>query len=59
MIKLKLTVFSLQILGTKKIPKLNHDFLGKFIAENTREDEIMSENEEFIEFEEEEGQGSQ
>ncbi|MHA1940129.1 MAG: ubiquitin-like domain-containing protein [Candidatus Hodarchaeales archaeon] len=56
---MKLTVFSLQILETRKIPKLNHDFLGKFIAENTREDEIMSENEEFIEFEEEEGEEDQ
>ncbi|PWI47047.1 hypothetical protein CEE45_13820 [Candidatus Heimdallarchaeota archaeon B3_Heim] len=54
---MKLIVFSLQILRTGTPPKVKDKIFPEFITENTREAVIMSENEEFIEFEEEEEEG--
>lgn len=59
MITMKLIVFSLQILRAGTPPKVKDNIFPEFSTENTREDVIMSENEEFIEFEEEEGEEGQ
>lgn len=53
LITMKLIVFSLHVLKTGTHSLSKDDFSPEFIPENTREDLIMSENEEFIEFEEE------
>jgi hypothetical protein len=59
MIKMKLIVFSFQNLITGIYPKLSNNVSQEFIKENTREDIIMLENEEFIEFEEDEEEEGQ
>ncbi|MHA1977020.1 MAG: hypothetical protein ACW98F_13895 [Candidatus Hodarchaeales archaeon] len=49
---MKLIVFSLDVLETGTPPLSKDEICPNFLVESTREDVIMSENEEFIEFEE-------